>query len=276
MNPPEVAELMDRLAHAEAERDHNEREWKRAARQAAHWKAEVTKQRTVHPRMQEAKALFGKYVELFDKSSRYVFGEKRQKLLIARLEESPAEDILKAFRGLKLRPYTGDGGRYPSDGPGRTLRDDIEYAIRDETAITRCMGYVDQVERERPEKAAMATREAIKRNGRNHDTPDRPMMHPLTLRRLLEALERAGRRVTGSGAQFKAQCPIVENHANGDRTPSLSITEKPDGRVLLYCQGCGAPYMDVLARLDLADLSGSVAYDPRHWQGQQQLGGEAA
>ena len=49
--------------------------------------------------------------------------------------------------------------------------------------------------------------------------------------------------VTKSGAQWLAQCP-----AHADRTPSLSIADRDNGRVLLHCfAGCDA--RDVIAAL---------------------------
>ena len=65
--------------------------------------------------------------------------------------------------------------------------------------------------------------------------------------RLLDRLD--GVRHTGSG-RWMARCPSHE-----DRSPSLSIREGDDGRVLLYDFG-GCPTVDVVASLgfDLADL----------------------
>jgi hypothetical protein len=76
--------------------------------------------------------------------------------------------------------------------------------------------------------------------------------------RLIEALERAGCRVTGSGRQRKAQCP-----AHDDRDPSLSITDGME-RVLLNCRaGCATE--DILAALGLGwpDLFGQSRSDDR-------------
>jgi hypothetical protein len=63
--------------------------------------------------------------------------------------------------------------------------------------------------------------------------------------RLVEAIERAGGRVEGTGRQRRARCP-----AHDDRNPSLSITAAA-GRVLLRCHaGCRTDA--VLAALGLA------------------------
>jgi hypothetical protein len=56
-------------------------------------------------------------------------------------------------------------------------------------------------------------------------------------------------RQTGKG-QWTARCP-----AHPDRNPSLAVTEKEDGRVLLYCRA-GCETADVLAAvgLEFSDL----------------------
>ena len=52
------------------------------------------------------------------------------------------------------------------------------------------------------------------------------------VRRVLDKLERV--KVEKSG-QWQARCP-----AHDDRTPSLSVSVGPDGKVLLHCHaGCG-------------------------------------
>jgi 5S rRNA maturation endonuclease (ribonuclease M5) len=77
--------------------------------------------------------------------------------------------------------------------------------------------------------------------------------------RLIEALERSGQRVTGSGRQRKATCP-----AHDDANPSLSITDG-NSRVLVKCQA-GCDTGDVLAALGLtfADLGGESKPEPSH------------
>ena len=51
--------------------------------------------------------------------------------------------------------------------------------------------------------------------------------------------------VVHAGKSYKALCP-----AHGDRSPSLSVKEGDDGRVLLHCfAGCGVG--DIVAAMDL-------------------------
>ena len=65
--------------------------------------------------------------------------------------------------------------------------------------------------------------------------------------RLLDRLEAVRR--TGPG-RWLARCPAHE-----DRSPSLSIREADDGRVLIHCfAGCGAAEIVAAVGLDLADL----------------------
>lgn len=57
-------------------------------------------------------------------------------------------------------------------------------------------------------------------------------------------------KVSGTKNRFKALCP-----AHGDRTPSLSITEGDDGRVLLHCfGGCTIDLILTAMGLSTADL----------------------
>jgi hypothetical protein len=72
---------------------------------------------------------------------------------------------------------------------------------------------------------------------RNHTATD-----PLVGETLLSRLD--GVRRTGTG-RWIARCP-----AHDDRTPSLSIRELDDGRILLYCFG-GCAVGDVLAAVGL-------------------------
>jgi len=50
---------------------------------------------------------------------------------------------------------------------------------------------------------------------------------------------------TGRG-RYKALCPV-----HNEKTPSLQVTEGSDGKVLLYCFGCGASGIDIAHALGL-------------------------
>jgi hypothetical protein len=53
--------------------------------------------------------------------------------------------------------------------------------------------------------------------------------------------------------QWMARCSVPENHAHGDRTPSLSIAMTTGGRVLLHCHA-GCQYEEVRAAAGLEDI----------------------
>jgi hypothetical protein len=72
----------------------------------------------------------------------------------------------------------------------------------------------------------------------------------LTVRPVLDALERAGGRPRRCGDTWTALCP-----AHDDRRPSLSIREGRDGRVLLKCwAGCDTAAVLRALGLHWADL----------------------
>lgn len=56
--------------------------------------------------------------------------------------------------------------------------------------------------------------------------------------------------VARSGNSFKALCPV-----HGDKTPSLSVKEGDDGRVLLHCfSGCRIEEIIAAVGLNMSDL----------------------
>lgn len=69
--------------------------------------------------------------------------------------------------------------------------------------------------------------------------------------RILALLPKAKPRQPG---QYSACCP-GPNHANGDRAPSLSVRETPDGAVLLHCfAGCSVHEIVAALGLEMTDL----------------------
>lgn len=67
---------------------------------------------------------------------------------------------------------------------------------------------------------------------------------------VLYALRRVGSVPKGSGGTFSCRCP-----AHDDRSPSLSVAEGDDGRVLIHCfAGCTAEQVTAALGLTLADL----------------------
>lgn len=60
---------------------------------------------------------------------------------------------------------------------------------------------------------------------------------------------------SGTSGEWSSKCPVQANHKNGDKNPSLSIGEGPDGKVLLHCHaGCTTPDVARALGLGLRDL----------------------
>ncbi|MBP7484849.1 MAG: hypothetical protein KA781_06035 [Aquabacterium sp.] len=79
--------------------------------------------------------------------------------------------------------------------------------------------------------------------------------------RILPLLPNAKQRQPG---QWSASCS-GPNHANGDRTPSLSVRETPDGAVLLHCfAGCTVHEIVAALGLEMTDL-----FPPREPTGRE-------
>jgi hypothetical protein len=75
--------------------------------------------------------------------------------------------------------------------------------------------------------------------------------------RALDALRSAGSNVRAAGPQqWTANCPNRAAHANGDKNPSLSVTESPTGKVLFNCHGGTCTVVDIAraAGLSMRDL----------------------
>jgi 5S rRNA maturation endonuclease (ribonuclease M5) len=73
--------------------------------------------------------------------------------------------------------------------------------------------------------------------------------------RVIEALHSRGRKVTQRQGQYECQCPVDAAHKNGDRRPSLGVSEGPTGNALLYCQaGCTVPAIVGELGLSMRDL----------------------
>lgn len=105
-----------------------ERELRRVRREVSGLRAELTRQRNESPEGYRAKALFRYWVARCEKSNRNVFGEKRMKVVMARLKEHDATYIARAIDGAAVGAYTGDNG---------VKYDDLELICRDEVHLER-------------------------------------------------------------------------------------------------------------------------------------------
>lgn len=124
------------LAHAEMERDLQrvERELRLERREVARLKTELTKQRTQSAEGRVARAIFDYWVARCEKNpKRAVFGEKRQKCVIARLHEHSPEYIARAIDGLASSSWHRENGQ-----------DDLELVCRDEVKLE---GFYERAER---------------------------------------------------------------------------------------------------------------------------------
>lgn len=125
---PSCAEA--RLSQIEAESDLRaaERELRRVRREVSGLRAELSRQRNDSPEAYRAKALFRYWVARCEKSSRNVFGEKRMKVVLARLKEHDAQYIARAIDGAAVGAFVGDNG---------AKYDDLELICRDEVHLER-------------------------------------------------------------------------------------------------------------------------------------------
>ncbi len=114
-----------------AERDYRllDNELRNERREVARLKTELKKQRTAHVDMHAAKAIFRYWVARLGKREKVaVFGEKRQKAVLARLTQYDAEYIARAIDGLAVGHYVSPDGKH---------YDDIELCCRDEVNLER-------------------------------------------------------------------------------------------------------------------------------------------
>jgi hypothetical protein len=217
--------------------------------------AELTKQRGDSPKAVMVKRLHKHWCEtllLDGKPRKAKLGPAREKAYLFALTNYEEEFCHQAIDGCALKPFVGPRGRQATVEGGAKRFDDPTLIFRDETTIERFAGYVDEAAEAETATAAKTENDTEShRTGAwiSHDLAQgkhgQRIAYPLGLRTVLEQLAERNLTVRGSGSSYKAQCPAHE-----DREPSLQITEKPDGMVLLHCfAGCGTS--DVLADLGL-------------------------
>lgn len=219
--------------------------------------AELTKRRGDSPKAVQVKGLHKHWCEalpLSGKPRKAKLGPAREKAYLFALTNYDEDFCLQAIDGCALKPFVGPKGRQATTDGGAKRFDDPTLIFRDETTIERFAGYVDEANE--ADDAAVARAEndlEAHRSGAyvtaemgRRGTVGAPLVYPLGLRTVLERLAERNLTARGSGVSYKAQCP-----AHDDREPSLSITEKADGRVLLHCFA-GCLVNDVLAELGLS------------------------
>ena len=193
-----------------------------------------------------------------------VFDSARQLLADERLKDIPFEQLKRAIRGLKLKPYRGlDGGpigRFAEKRPGTKKDIRFELVMRNAMTVDQFAGYVEEAELEGEQKwerhvqrvGRELAEDQFRHNGANLSDPTIPAEFN-GLPTMLQRLEEHGCKVIPQpNCTASAQCP-----AHDDRDPSLSIRECDDGKVLVHCfAGCKTE--DILGALGLAwgDLFG--------------------
>lgn len=75
-----------------------------------------------------------------------------------------------------------------------------------------------------------------------------------TIDDLIAVIDAGGWATHRNGAGWQASCSVHD-----DRTPSVSIDEGENGKILLHCHGCGAVYEELLAgyKIDPGDMPGA-------------------
>jgi len=89
-------------------------------------------------------------------------------VLMVKDEAGPVPACCEAIDGLHIAPWESYGRRYSKPGPNRTLRRDVEHALRDEVTIERCRRIVRWVRSSEARafdmwRAACETEEALLR-----------------------------------------------------------------------------------------------------------------
>lgn len=127
---PACADSLRRAIEAERDTQRVEKDLRDERRHVASLKAELDKQQRQSPNIVAAEALFRYWVARLDKNPRkVVFGEKRRKVVLARLNEHDPEYIARAIDGLAETFYTSTNGK---------RFDDIELVCRDEVKLEGC------------------------------------------------------------------------------------------------------------------------------------------
>lgn len=128
--------LRERL-QAEADIQRVERDLRNARREVSRLKTELDKRERQHPQIRAAEGIFRYWLARLEKDAkRVVFGEKRRKAVLARLNEHDAEYIARAIDGFAISVYTAPTGK---------RFDDLELVCRDETKLEGCYELAERV-----------------------------------------------------------------------------------------------------------------------------------
>lgn len=240
-------------------------------------KKDLDGRRADGPKHADAREVFDHWVKLCDKDEkRTKFDPAREKAIQARLNEGrTVADCKRAIYGLSVRRHAGPHGRTMEPHPGSKPYDQlVAHCMKDAETFERCVGYADQHELERTEGSKhvvkQANRDATTKYGRDTLT-DRIRFHAGGLETVLRALEERGctsKQLGYDSGKHVAQCP-----AHDDRSPSLSVRECDDGRVLLHCfAGCETRSIVEALGLSWADLFDDIKGGALNSAQQQRFG----
>lgn len=181
-------------------------------------------------------------------------GPATQKLIAKWLNYFSVDDLCKAIDGIARFPFSVpvEGGKFRERrhvGKPEYRSTKLKSILWDEHAIQRNMDRADQpIPSVRDRVEEIAPRVVSNFDRKRADDEDFFSPHHGTLDRLIRVLGERSYEVRGPvrPGEWLAQCPCHE-----DRNPSLSLTEKEDGKVLAYCHSCNVSLPDVLRSLGL-------------------------
>jgi len=120
-----------------------------AGKEVTKLKGQLTKQHNESARLEQVERVVEYWRGYRPKASK-AFGKpgvsksfaiiEKALVLMAEDPAGPVDACCEAIDGLHLAPYQEFDKRFATDGPGRTLRNDVEHALGDEARIERCRG----------------------------------------------------------------------------------------------------------------------------------------
>lgn len=133
---PHCASALAEANQAEFDLREAERELRRERRVSAALRQELNRRLADSPNRQAAEALFRYWAQRLEKDGRVVFGEKRRKAVMARLNEYDAAYIARAIDGFAESFYTAPNGK---------RFDDLELLCRDETRVEQAHDLAERI-----------------------------------------------------------------------------------------------------------------------------------
>lgn len=224
----EVETLRWRLDKVIEQHDLAEQDIAHKRRQIAALKQQLNDKRETTDPGQDVRDIFDYWVIACRKDpKRTLLNAKRQQAIRKALQEGySVYDIQRAVMGLSRDPFR----------KGAMVYDDIGIACRNvELYRDKADAAEAADEAARKNVGEEARKFLVEKCGRHYSRPELPALWSGGFEYFAHLLKLNGCKITGGyGNKFSAQCP-----AHDDRSPSLSVTELDDGRVLAHCHaGC--------------------------------------